>query len=310
MSRSPDATGNVYGEGRAGLIRPAFPTSLDVTPTAKCNLECDFCWGPNHLLPDGLTAGEWIELLAYFRDEGTRRVVFTGGEPLLRRDIGALLQGAVGLGYHVTLSTNTLLLKRKISSVAPWIHEIGIPLDGPGPRSNAEMRQGRQGYRAFAAALDGMALVRAANPKVEITVRTVVSRKNYDQIDELGELLKARASFWDRWKLYQFVAASIGADQRDAHDISDDLFVTTTDRIRAAMPESCVTAQSRHGRGGRYLFVGSEGELYVPSGVEGYRPIGTWRDLREDRQLLAEAIWEHLDSSRNDMHGRPAFEAN
>src|SRR2546421_7250557 len=90
-----------------------FPRSVDINPTALCNLHCSFCWGPDHTLPDSLTAEDWEQVIRFFAHHGTTAIVFTGGEPLIRKDIGRLLEFAKILGMRVTLSTNTLLLQKR-----------------------------------------------------------------------------------------------------------------------------------------------------------------------------------------------------
>jgi MoaA/NifB/PqqE/SkfB family radical SAM enzyme len=173
-----------------------MPASIDVNLTAVCNLDCSFCWGPDHSIPDGLTTADWTNVLSYFADRGTMAVVFTGGEPLVRKDLARLLRHGSGLDMRITLSTNALLLARCAADVLPHIHEIGIPIDGSSAESNARMRSGSR--RAFACAIEALRLVRAHNPNIEITVRTVVSRINAHDIAAIGKLLASIRPWWDR----------------------------------------------------------------------------------------------------------------
>jgi MoaA/NifB/PqqE/SkfB family radical SAM enzyme len=288
------------GDRTDGAFRRWFPDSVDINPTAKCNLDCTFCWGPDHDVPDGLSTAEWQDLMAYFRVGGSSAIVFTGGEPTLRPDIGTLLQTAATLGYRVTLSTNGLLLRRKLAQIVPWIHEIGLPIDGATPDGNAAMRLGRMGGRALAAVLDGMARIRDSRPEVEITVRTVVSRVNVGELDAIGDLLHGRSPLWDRWKLYQFVSAGIGSGHEAQHELDEVSFQEAVRGIR----ESCrgrVTVQSAADRTGRYIFVGPRGELLTASGPAGYTEIGTWERLREGADTLAPSAL--LDPGANRAHG-------
>lgn len=87
-----------------------FPRSIDINPTAKCNLDCSFCWGPEHTIEDGLSTAQWKGVIDLFSRRGTNAIVFTGGEPLIRPDIDKLVVYAKEQGMRTTLSTNTLLL--------------------------------------------------------------------------------------------------------------------------------------------------------------------------------------------------------
>src|SRR5437762_732284 len=108
------------------LKTSVFPTSIDINPTAKCNLSCSFCWGPNHTIEDGLSTADWKAVLSFFTTYGTSSVVLTGGEPLIRRDLAEIVRFAKrNLGLHLTLSTNTLLLKKKAPDVLAYVDEIG-----------------------------------------------------------------------------------------------------------------------------------------------------------------------------------------
>src|SRR2546425_11691187 len=107
-----------------------FPGSIDINPTALCNLHCSFCWGPDHTLPDSLTAEDWEHVIRFFAHHGTTAVVFTGGEALIRKNIGRLFEFAKTLGMRVTLLTNTLLFRKKTDQCLPFLDEIRISLDG------------------------------------------------------------------------------------------------------------------------------------------------------------------------------------
>lgn len=179
-----------------------FPRSIDIFPTAGCNLRCSFCWGPEHNIPDALDTDGWKQVINFFSSRGTNAVVFSGGEPLIRGDIDELIRFSKGLGMRITLSTNGLLLRNKASQVLPFIDEIGIPIDGVNTKQNAKMRLGNA--RAFSAAMNALHIIKPNYPYIEVTVRTVVSKVNIVEIENVGELLETQRGLFDRWKLYHF----------------------------------------------------------------------------------------------------------
>ena len=74
-----------------------------------CNLRCPFCHNPALVLPDRETGGLSTEKLLAFLE--TRRgkldgVCVTGGEPLLRPGLEALLEEIKALGFPIKLDTN------------------------------------------------------------------------------------------------------------------------------------------------------------------------------------------------------------
>ena len=73
-----------------------------------CNFRCPFCHNTPLLTADAADGMAEEELLAFLKK---RRglldgVAITGGEPLLRPDLPALLEKIKGLGYAVKLDTN------------------------------------------------------------------------------------------------------------------------------------------------------------------------------------------------------------
>ncbi len=117
------------------------PESLDIIPTSKCNLNCSMCWGPFHYIDDKISTKQWKEILRFFKKNGTKKIIFTGGEPLLRDDIIEIMAFSKKLGYTTTLSTNTLLLKNK-EEIIKYVDQIGIPIDGSNKNKNNIIRRG------------------------------------------------------------------------------------------------------------------------------------------------------------------------
>lgn len=245
------------------------PQTVDANLTGKCNLACNFCWGPEHAMGDVLSTDQWKAVLTQFAEKGTQSAVFTGGEPLLRRDAVELIKfSKEELGLYITLSTNGMLhgpLKRAI----PYIDEIGIPLDGSTKELNARMRLvldpflqttiGSMGH--FEKALGAMEIVIENRSAVHLTVRTVVSRINYDDIEEIGELLISYQYEPNRWKLYQFTPTGFyGRESVDEHTISYNLYSEKLNTVKSLFPGLDVVGLSTEERKGRYFFVMPDGD--------------------------------------------------
>jgi MoaA/NifB/PqqE/SkfB family radical SAM enzyme len=112
-----------FSTGLSPKTRPFF-VSCEVT--FRCNLRCEFCNIPdfNPIPQEAPTAVMERRLEESFR-LGCRIVSFTGGEPLMRNDIGQLAQKSRELGYFTGLVTNGLLLGKHVGS--EWLHRIDVP---------------------------------------------------------------------------------------------------------------------------------------------------------------------------------------
>lgn len=289
---------HVRNENREGTN---FPTSIDINPTAKCNLNCSFCWGPNHSIEDGLSTTDWENVLMFFASRGTTSVVFTGGEPLIRRDIGSLAMFAKHkLGMHVTLSTNTLLLKRKASEVLPHVDEIGVPLDGSTPERNNLMRLGT--VRHFSSVIETLPLLDTQYPHIHVTVRTVVSKVNSNDILSIGSIVKNHSHEIDRWKIYQFNPMSYGEQNIGEHHIGDSEFGQICQVVRANygnLPIHIYPAKEGYYR---YVFIGSEGNVYGENDNGKYAFAGNI--LTSSTSELLQGISEIFNPRKNSYHAQ------
>lgn len=269
-----------------------FPKRIDVNPTAKCNLRCTFCWGPDHNIPDGLDTQEWKRIIGFFAAKGTKEIVFTGGEPLIRPDLNQLLRFSKQKGLRVTLSTNTILFtEKRAAELLPYIDEIGVPVDGSNSQKNNLMRTSLApslGKKHFSCSMDALPRIRRLNPLVEITVRTVVSKVNKNDIMAIGKLLNRQKENWDRWKVYQFTPVSIGAKNKDLHNINTLTFKKIGKQILETWPKSSIQVYATNDRIGKYFFLGPDGGVFGVSNDGMYKRLGLFQEMNKGR--LAQAI--------------------
>jgi MoaA/NifB/PqqE/SkfB family radical SAM enzyme len=150
--------------------------------TFHCNLRCHYCACPTLHVPE-LKTPLILESITEFHKRGMRWVTFSGGEPLLRNDIGQIVDHAKNLGIVVFISTNGTLLPRRIEAIKR-ADKITISLDG-GERIHDEIR----GAGSFAQATRAIELSQDHNIPVGLTC--VVSAHNLDTIEEVLELADA-----------------------------------------------------------------------------------------------------------------------
>lgn len=111
---------------------------LRVSVTDRCNLRCTYCmpadgldWLPaDHLL----STAEMIRVMTVaVRDLDIHSVRFTGGEPLLRRDLDDLVAAVAEAGPHrpeISMTTNGLGLAHRIDDlVAAGLDRLNVSLD-------------------------------------------------------------------------------------------------------------------------------------------------------------------------------------
>jgi len=101
------------------LGRKRYPLVLMLEPLFRCNLACNGCGKidyPDPILNRRLSVEECLGAV----DEcGAPMVAIPGGEPLIHKDIGAIVKGIVARKKFVSLCTNALLLEKRLDQFEP-----------------------------------------------------------------------------------------------------------------------------------------------------------------------------------------------
>ncbi|MEL7491248.1 MAG: adenosyl-hopene transferase HpnH [Pseudomonadota bacterium] len=101
------------------LGREKYPLVLFLEPLFRCNLACPGCGKidyPAEILNKRLTPQECFDAV----DEcGAPVVAIPGGEPLIHKEIGEIVEGIVARKKFVSLCTNALLLEKKLHLFKP-----------------------------------------------------------------------------------------------------------------------------------------------------------------------------------------------
>lgn len=185
--------------------------------TRQCNLRCVHCYADaNADRPDGeMDTDEGKGFIRQLADFGVPVVLFSGGEPLMRRDFLELARFASGQGLGVVVSTNGTLITPDIAAEMRDIgfREVGISLDGVGERN--DMFRGRQG--AYQAALDALRYCIAAGQRVSL--RMTVTRSNQQDVAAILDLVERENI--DRVCFYHLAYEGRGSDLRES-DLSHE----------------------------------------------------------------------------------------
>ncbi|OGU59020.1 MAG: cyclic pyranopterin phosphate synthase MoaA [Ignavibacteria bacterium GWF2_33_9] len=111
---------------------------LRVSLTDKCNLNCFYCNpsgnGSLHKANEILTYEELLQILVNLTKLGIRKIRFTGGEPLVRKDIGLFFGLLANNGNFANttfgITTNGILLDNFLNELkSSKINNINISLD-------------------------------------------------------------------------------------------------------------------------------------------------------------------------------------
>ncbi len=136
--------------------------------TYRCNAACSFCdiWEkPSPYV----TRESFVANLYALRRLGVKIVDFTGGEPLLHRDLPFFLQAAQDMGFLTTLTTNTLLYPKRAYELRGKVDILHFSLDAATPEAHNTLRGDVPCFEFFERSLN-IALSLNEKPDILFTV--------------------------------------------------------------------------------------------------------------------------------------------
>ncbi len=158
---------------------PPRPFSASFAVTNRCNLRCSYCNFP-HLDPTHLDLDDIARLFDRLASLGVVRLGLVGGEPLVRKDLGAIVALARARGFFVSLNSH-LMLYRQNEPVFDDVDLVFTSLDG-----DAEAHRINRGAHS----LDGVhAAISALRGRGKTVIAIcVVNEATIDRADALLDL--------------------------------------------------------------------------------------------------------------------------
>lgn len=209
-----------YGRESKKLPSHLLQFSKDKKPvvvwnmTRRCNLKCVHCYAQakDVEFENELSTGEGKALIDDLANFGSPVILFSGGEPTLRKDLPELAAYAREKGMRAVISTNGTLIDRdmakKLKDVG--LSYVGVSLDGI--RETNDRFRGMKG--AFDAALRG--LHNCQEEGIKVGLRFTINKQNVRDIPAIFDLLEEDKI--PRICFYHLVYAGRGSEM-----VSEDL---------------------------------------------------------------------------------------
>ncbi|MBM7615506.1 PqqD family peptide modification chaperone [Alkaliphilus hydrothermalis] len=104
---------------------------LWIKVTNRCNLACKYCYAESgeEEGKDEITLEEIENLLEELKDQNFSKIVITGGEPLLRKDIIEILKKCSEYGHVMVLTNGTLYNEELYKTILDYVMMIQISMD-------------------------------------------------------------------------------------------------------------------------------------------------------------------------------------
>jgi MoaA/NifB/PqqE/SkfB family radical SAM enzyme len=166
-----------------------FPLMVTLSLTDRCNFRCEYCKLPE-LDRDEMSTADWLRAIDELADAGMQRVSLMGGEPLVRKDIGVLIDRLKERGINTAMNTNGWMVPKRLDDVKK-LDLICVTLDGPPEVHDVQRHKGSQ-----VRALKAIELLRSMGKNVvTMTVMTARGIKTVDYVLEKARELGVRSFF-------------------------------------------------------------------------------------------------------------------
>ena len=205
--------------------------------TGQCNLRCIHCYASatNRDSDGQMDTAMGLKFINDLAEFEVPVILFSGGEPLLRKDVFELASFASSRGIRVALSTNGTLINDKTADAIKKIcfAEVGISLDGIS--STNDRFRGKKG--AYRDALQGIRNCVARG--IRVSLRLTITRYNHEEIPLIFRLIEEEGI--DRVCFYHLAYSGRGDGLRQ-QDV-------THSQTRRAVDTICQHTLDMHGRG-------------------------------------------------------------
>lgn len=272
IPNEPSGKDRPAARGEVRALDLGYPFSLLCELTFRCPLQCPYCSNPlgfARTLGNELETAEWRRVLEEAAGLGVLQAHFSGGEPLLRKDLPELVATAHSLGLYTNLSTGGTLLSPELARRLKAAGLGGFQLSIQDSRAeSAEWIAGMRG--SFAKKAEAARLARDAG--LPLGINAVLHRQNIDRIEEIialaeawgAERLELANSQYNGWALHnrrwllptraQVERASRAAEAARARLRGKMEILFVIPDYYATYPKACL-----HGWGRAFLTVSADG---------------------------------------------------
>lgn len=150
---------------------PDYPLTVTLQINRNCNLNCIYC--SEHERLEDLSYDNAVEILDKLK--GVKRIIISGGEPLLHKDLIPILKACRERFEVVAMATNAVLLSEEMAKqIVKYVDYFDITIDGP-----RKIHNDIRGH--FDEIIKG--IINLKNAGGSFSIVTVLFKKNKDVID-------------------------------------------------------------------------------------------------------------------------------
>jgi radical SAM protein with 4Fe4S-binding SPASM domain len=183
--------------------QPDLPDEVMIEAEPRCNFKCRFCFNQISFAKagreiKGFSANYLKEIIDNIFQVGIKIVRFTGGEPMLRKDIFQLLEYAKNKGLETRLNTNASLINQKTARrLKGIVDNVLIPIEDCRAEKEAKITGSAD---ALPNKIRAIELLKSEDIPV-VRAGTVAIRENIINFEKIAQLIEKLPL--DEWELYR-----------------------------------------------------------------------------------------------------------
>ncbi|MCK9614365.1 MAG: radical SAM protein [Candidatus Omnitrophica bacterium] len=164
------------------LFKIDKPLFIVLVTNNKCNLKCRYCYGDygNRTDDKDYSTKELLKLIDELKEIGTQLITMHGGESLLRKDIGEIINYAKHKGFYISFNTNGYLVPNRIADLE-CLDTMVFSLDGM-----EESNDKNRGRGCFKKVMEAISIAQQNN--IPCVISATLTRDNMQDMEFLAEL--------------------------------------------------------------------------------------------------------------------------
>lgn len=167
--------------GARRVLGQKSPFQMTFSLTNRCNFKCEYCDIPLQHREE-MSLAEWRAAIDDLCAAGMGRASLIGGEPLIHKDVGAIIRHLKDRGVHTAMNTNGWLVRDRIEDMA-LLDLACITLDGPPEVHDAQRRAG-----SYDRVIDAIGALKDRG--VPIVTMTVITPSGADSVEHVLAVAK------------------------------------------------------------------------------------------------------------------------
>jgi len=200
----------LLGQGLTGEV--ATPLIVSYAVTRACNLSCLHCHvSAREAMPDELNLKEAKNAIDEMHSLGTRAVIFSGGEPLLRKDfVLRLVEHCDDIGIVPAMLSNGLLMTphTALQLQEAGLKAVGMPIDSVVPEKHDHLRNLPGTFNRTV-----QAIKTCLELDLEVVITTMALKDTYTEMPKRMDFLQKLGV--DEVAVYDLVPVGRGKDVMD-----------------------------------------------------------------------------------------------